>query len=426
MGLLSPYNWQIPQLQTSPLQALSTPNLQPQQQLRAPNLGERLQTAFGNGDDNLMNSSLFQMGLSLLGNARNPQGWAQTAQDLQGINQAQMQRRQLARQNQRQDAADQREATQFGWQQTAQQQSEAQRQRWQDAVNGEQDPQKKAQLLAIGPAGYGDFLLAQQRLQADQGQQNIQNDFERQRIGIAQGQLALDRSRTDRSAFLRGSDMQSMQNVRDAADRAQALALLGGRFMEQNALTGTGPETQYNPFRGWDSGVQNMNSVVSQMTPFMRPTGSGATSDYEQRLYQRGVQSPTNSPQANQEIYRNQQTLAQLAQARRYFYEDWASQRGTLNGAEQAFRQSPQFQQIMQTNPTQERSTARQGGSSQGASPSSETSFNSLPPARGMREGQTITDTQTGRRFVIRNGQWVPVTTSPTASVYGNGPMRSH
>lgn len=55
-----------------------------------------------------------------------------------------------------------------------------------------------------------------------------------------------------------------------------------------------------------------------------------------------------------------------------------------------------------------------------GAPPAPPRTAETLPPPRGLAEGTKATDTQTGRQFVIRSGQWVAETTrNPRANVLG-------
>lgn len=307
--------------------------------------GARLNSGF----QNLNNNALFTLGMSLLGNAQGS-NWGGVGQDMRDFGAQQMQRQALDNEMRRQKAGDARTEQQFSWQTEDRQRQTQQRQAMDEWVRT-LPPDQQAAARANPELAYEVFMQAQAQANApitpyQQAQLNLQRREQDVQASIARERMNIDRP-------LRGPDASLMQSVREAADRSSALAQLGSIFMEQNARTGTGPERRLNPFNQFDSGYQTMNSVVSQMVPYMRVPGSGATSDYEQRLYQQGVQSPNNSPAANQAIYRNQQTLAELSQQRRYFYEEYASRNGTLNGAEQAFQSSPEFQRIARSNPAQ-------------------------------------------------------------------------
>lgn len=148
---------------------------------------------------------------------------------------------------------------------------------------------------------------------------------------------------------LRGTEGALMTRTREAAEGARGLRALVQEFRSHlqgtrdNGLRGTFPGAGVQV---WDSDIGAMNALQARMTGLMRPSGSGATSDFEQRLYARGAPNVNNMPEVNEEIIRNIETLSDIADARQFFYEDYASQNGTLNGAERAFQQSPEFQQL--------------------------------------------------------------------------------
>jgi hypothetical protein len=153
-------------------------------------------------------------------------------------------------------------------------------------------------------------------------------------------------SGASRGQYLRGSDRALMDNVRDSATRAQALRQQGQQFLAANGHNATGQMSRFYPSNLWDADRAAMRAAAAAMRSYMRTPGSGATSDYEQRLYAMGVPSVANTGPQNQAIMRNIDALGAIAQARRNFYEDYADQNGSLNGAERAFQQSPEFQQI--------------------------------------------------------------------------------
>jgi hypothetical protein len=86
-----------------------------------------------------------------------------------------------------------------------------------------------------------------------------------------------------------------------------------------------------------------MDALSARMLGLMRPTGSGATSDFEQRIYARGAPSIDNTPEQNAAIIDGIQRATQIADARQFFYEQYAEQNGSLNGAERAFQGSEDF-----------------------------------------------------------------------------------
>lgn len=162
-------------------------------------------------------------------------------------------------------------------------------------------------------------------------------------------------ARSDAPVQLRGADRQLMQDIQEADARTQGLTALDQQFLEANGRLGTGSWSNGNPLAGLtrmgNPDASTMTSTSSQMRTYMRPPGSGATSDFEQRLYAMGVPSIDNTGPQNQAIAQAHQTLATINRARRFFYEDYAQQNGSLLGAEQAFQRSPEFQQVVRQNP---------------------------------------------------------------------------
>lgn len=143
---------------------------------------------------------------------------------------------------------------------------------------------------------------------------------------------------------LKGADRSMMETVQESQGRTSALRGLAQQFMAHNARQPSGP---LGGIQFWDKDVGAMDSLASQMIGFMRVPGSGATSDFEQKLYISGVPGLGKMGTTNQVIAKNIETLANMQDARRNFYEDYAMQTGTLGGAEQAFQSSAEFQNLV-------------------------------------------------------------------------------
>lgn len=223
-------------------------------------------------------------------------------------------------------------------------------------------PEERAAARAMGPQRFAELAagqvmtaaqkaeLEQERLQAQTEGTRWQATFDenRRQFGVSanldaqrirQAGMAAER----RSQNLRGPDRKLLEDVREAGGRARDLATLGGIFDEANRNTSTG---LLAGLQFWDPNVGTMKQASSTMRGYMRPPGSGATSDYEQRLYAQGAPSIDNMGVVNQQMTSNQRRLADIAVARQYFYEDWADQNGSLNGAERAFQTSQEFQSL--------------------------------------------------------------------------------
>lgn len=173
-----------------------------------------------------------------------------------------------------------------------------------------------------------------------------------QSFGLQQRQVANQESAArDRAAPpLRGADKQLMDSVRDTATSSRGLRGLAQEFRSTIAGQPVGPVdgSTYNPGTYFNPQQSAARALASRMTGLMRPTGSGATSDFEQRLYQRGAPSLDKPAEANDLIIDGMETLGRISDARQFFYEDFAEANGSLNGAERAFQQSEEFRQLTQ------------------------------------------------------------------------------
>lgn len=141
---------------------------------------------------------------------------------------------------------------------------------------------------------------------------------------------------------LQRADAQQLTRIQTAAENARGLLGLVDEFStnldQQPTFPGSGAQV-------WDPEIRNMTALSARMTGLMRPAGSGATSDFEQRLYARGAPSVDNTREANRQIIDGLRRLAEISDARQMFYEEYAAG-GSLLGAERAFQQSPEFQAL--------------------------------------------------------------------------------
>ena len=85
------------------------------------------------------------------------------------------------------------------------------------------------------------------------------------------------------------------------------------------------------------SAAREMEGISSRLTPQQRPVGSGATSDFEQRLYRLGTVSIDNPGDTNQKIRKQFTDILKLGERELKFKEDWLQKYGTLNGATDAW-----------------------------------------------------------------------------------------
>ena len=300
-----------------------------------------------------MESPLFNLGMALMAGSQNGGDWGVVSDSLRGYGQDQRERQRLANEERAAKAQQNFQNTQFDWLRTDRQRADEQRQRYTDWAGRQSDnPDASVDPEAAFTAAQEARGIATQPLSPyQQAQLDMQNRQFSQEMGMRARALEIDAARANIERPLRGPDAQLMDQVRESAARGQALNMLGEEFLRANGTNGTGELSRYNPANFWDSNRAAMRAASAQMRSYMRPAGSGATSDYEQRIYAMGVPSTENTGPQNQAIMRYHQAASQLAQGRRYFYEDYARQYGTLNGAEQAFQQSPQFQEVTRSAP---------------------------------------------------------------------------
>jgi hypothetical protein len=304
---------------------------------------------------------MLQVGLSLLGNARDGGNWAGVGQDVQQMNRERMLRQRMDNEQRRQKTQDAREESVFGRQQTEWERADEQRLALEAWITTLPEEQQRA-ARANPAAAHAAFMEAQAAANAPI------TPYQRAQLDLAQRGQNMDytasMARVNMDRPLRGPDASLMSSVREAAARSQALSALGDEFLAANARNATGELSPYNPANLVSPDRAQMRAASSRMRGYMRPPGSGATSDFEQRLYGQGAPSTANTGPQNQAIVAAHRTQAQLDQARMNFYEAWAYQNGNLYGAEQAFQQSDDFRRIRSDFERRPR-----GGGSSGAPP---------------------------------------------------------
>jgi len=116
------------------------------------------------------------------------------------------------------------------------------------------------------------------------------------------------------------------------------------RFENINLQQPTGG-FQHRDMSGWVKPVvelfnpklQDMAGISSILQGQARPVGSGATSDFEQRLYRQGVPSPEKEGPNNQSIIAYQKGVLYEERDRLAFSEAFLNQNGSLAGSQEAW-----------------------------------------------------------------------------------------
>jgi hypothetical protein len=129
-----------------------------------------------------------------------------------------------------------------------------------------------------------------------------------------------------------------LNEMDEGAKSAQAMAQDTQRFLElQKGVQMQGPVAGRVP--AFTSDAQEMDAITARITPQMRQPGSGATSDFDAKMFQMATVSRTKNDDANEAIAQGVKANAQVAQDRVQFMRDYLSVNGHLDGAERKWKQ---------------------------------------------------------------------------------------
>ena len=163
----------------------------------------------------------------------------------------------------------------------------------------------------------------------------------------------------ERGAYIR--DYGQINKDRDALGTAYQSTRDLDRFEALNTKETGGIATggiQHQDYDGWEraapwnwpgmiGGVvakqnpkfKEMSGISSGLQGKERPVGSGATSDFEQRLYRMGVPSPEKTGPTNQSIIASRRGAMAEESDRLAFQEEFLRRNGSLSGSQQAWAQ---------------------------------------------------------------------------------------
>jgi hypothetical protein len=242
-----------------------------------------------------------------------------------------------------------------------------------------------------------DIQNAQKERELNQGQQKI--EIERTKVGTESSDNAIDpnapwarvanpKEREKLKAAVAIKDNARLDELRDAVTRARANLRDMQRFSELNQRTGTGGiNDKYNPVT-FNADKQEMEAIEARLTPQMRPIGSGATSDFEGKMYGRGIPQVSKSGAANREIRLTAERAMKLGEAELAFKEQFLQENGYLPKDSQTNQFLRQFE-------------------SQGKINHGDT-LNQLPAT--APKGAVAKNATTGKPEYIFNGnKWIPV-----------------
>ena len=137
------------------------------------------------------------------------------------------------------------------------------------------------------------------------------------------------------SEFARGS--KEAEADADAAKQAAEAAKEAARFQTLNAKTGTGGLSDRIPggqfVQSFGDDYNEMQAITARLAPSMRQAGSGATSDFDAKMFQRGTVGVDKPKSVNDAIAIGLVTRAKNAQDYADFRSTYLEQNGTLSGA---------------------------------------------------------------------------------------------
>lgn len=113
------------------------------------------------------------------------------------------------------------------------------------------------------------------------------------------------------------------------------------RFQQLNELTkddvlGPGPVTDYLP--NWSDEMKEMESIAAEITPQMRVPGSGSTSDFDARMFQKATIGTGKRYEANKNIATAYMASRQDQIDKSQFMEAYLNKYHHLRGAQQAWK----------------------------------------------------------------------------------------
>lgn len=157
----------------------------------------------------------------------------------------------------------------------------------------------------------------------------------------------------ERSAYTR--DYGKINDSREGLARVYPMTADLDRFHALNVQKGTGgienqdydgferlnplnwPGMVANTWEKRNPNIKEMAGIASGLQGKARPVGSGATSDFEQRLYRQGVPSPEKEGPINDSIIAYQKGVMNEESDRLAFQEEFLRRNGSLSGSQQAW-----------------------------------------------------------------------------------------
>lgn len=280
-----------------------------------------------------MESPLFNIGMALMAGSQNGGDWGVVSDTLRGYGQDQRERQRLENEQRRQKAQDAQTNTLFARQQTQWGREDQQIADWERALQNETDPQRQAQLRAIGPQGYGGWLQDEARMRFQSHEAQLDRD--------AAERAARIRSANENSLgrYFQSMDAQTLGELNQTAAQLQSVGLPQLRALRQTIERAgsslTGQPIDYNTritlgryFNGSSSDRQSMEVWRAQILGPALETlrGLGAMSEREMEAAVNSFSNPNMTMGAamqliDEKIATAERRVATAQAAGRYFRE---------------------------------------------------------------------------------------------------------
>lgn len=134
---------------------------------------------------------------------------------------------------------------------------------------------------------------------------------------------------------------KKVEKAQDASTEYQAAIDKMKRFQQlneeaKNNIIGTGPIADYVPT--FSEGLQEMDSIASELIPQMRVPGSGSSSDFDAKMFTKATVGTSKDYDVNKNIADAYIISKQNQMAKADFLETYLTAHGHLRGAEQQWK----------------------------------------------------------------------------------------
>lgn len=151
---------------------------------------------------------------------------------------------------------------------------------------------------------------------------------------------AKDANKVRAAEATRGS--KEIEKDSDAARKERDAAAAAKRFMELNKNTNTGGLTDRlgvtRYMQGMGADYSEMEAITAKLAPAMREPGSGSTSDFDGKQFERATVGVDKPGKTNTNIAKGMMARSQQTQEYADFRQTYLEQNGTLQGADRYWK----------------------------------------------------------------------------------------